>query len=289
MPCNRRSARVKYKKKGISMHKSIISSNGKAASGVSEWANYSINLQQGCEHDCSYCYGKAMALRFGRSTVANWKTPQIRVEALSKVYRQRKGRVMMPTSHDITPANIDQFLSVLMKVLEAGNKVLLVSKPHLPCIKAICKAAKEYRGQILFRFTIGSADDKVLKAWEPGAPSFKERLDSLKWAFKSGYETSISSEPMLDTSIDQVIEKCRPYVTDAIWLGRVNRLRQTLSLNCPGDEKTKAMGEKLLAEQTDDFLMSLYRRYKSDPLIKYKESIKKVVGLVRSTVKGLDI
>lgn len=262
---------------------------GKAAHGVGEWANDSINLAQGCEHDCAYCFAKAMAIRFHRSTPESWKNPVIRKEAIGKNYYQQEGRIMMPTSHDITPLNINEFLTVLMKVLEAGNEILIVSKPHLPCIKAICKTAAAYKKQITFRFTIGSADDKVLKAWEPGAPSFGERLDSLKWAHQEGYETSLSCEPMLDTSIDQVIEACRPYVTDSIWLGRANNLRQALSLNRPGDEKAKALGEQLLAEQTDDYLRELYHRYKDDPLIKYKDSIKKVAGLDRPTVNGLDV
>ena len=44
-----------------------------------------------------------------------------------------------------------------------------------------------------------------------------------------------------------------------------------------------------LAIYTDDFIWSLYRRYKDDPMVKWKDSIKQVVGLDRPTVKGLDI
>ena len=45
----------------------------------------------------------------------------------------------------------------------------------------------------------------------------------------------------------------------------------------------------LLAEQTDDFLRELYERYKADPQIKYKDSIKQAAGIDRPVQCGLDI
>ena len=44
-----------------------------------------------------------------------------------------------------------------------------------------------------------------------------------------------------------------------------------------------------LAEQPDEFLRELYERFKDDPQIKFKDSIKKTVGLERPTEEGLDI
>ena len=261
----------------------------RAAHGVGEWATSSTNCQQGCSNDCAYCYAKAMSVRFGRSTPESWSHPFIRREAVEKTYRKRNGRIMFPTSHDITPENIEECLTVLGKMLESGNDVLIVSKPHPDCIKRLCAELNAYRDQIVFRMTIGSADDPTLKYWEPNAPSFRMRLAALKAAYRAGYETSISCEPMLDTNIDAVIRAVRPFVTDSIWLGRGNRLRQTISINCPGDAEAKRRADELLAEQTDDYLRNLYERYSDDSLIKFKDSIKKVVGLNRPVECGLDV
>ena len=41
--------------------------------------------------------------------------------------------------------------------------------------------------------------------------------------------------------------------------------------------------------QTDPWVMALYDTNKADPIIKFKDSIKQVVGLNRPTEKGLDI
>jgi hypothetical protein len=196
---------------------------------------------------------------------------------------------MFPTTHDISPRNINSYLPVLLKLLEAGNDVLIVSKPTPMCIERICKECTAFKNQILFRFTIGSSDDAALKYWEPGAPSFKKRLASLQYAHENGYQTSVSCEPMLDTRIDRVVDAVKPYVTDAIWLGRVNRLRQTLAVNCPGDQDVQERANTLLSEQSDDFLLELHKRYKNDPKIKFKDSIKKAAGLDLPSEAGLDI
>jgi hypothetical protein len=44
----------------------------------------------------------------------------------------------------------------------------------------------------------------------------------------------------------------------------------------------------LLASQSDGKIRLLYERLKSNPKIKWKESIKKVVGLPVATVAGYD-
>ena len=94
---------------------------------------------------------------------------------------------------------------------------------------------------------------------------------------------------MLDGNIHAVISVVKPYVTDSIWLGRANNLRQAIALNRPGDRKVKELADSLLAVMTDDFIRAIYARYRNDPVIKFKDSIKKVVGLERPSMKGLDI
>ena len=267
----------------------IIAVSSKSVSGVAEWADHSVNIQIGCEHDCKYCYAKSMSVHYGRSTPESWATPCVNQKKVMKGYRKREGRIMFPTSHDITPSNLDDCLTVLGKLAESGNDLLIVSKPHLVCIKAVCEELRDYKDQVTFRFTIGSSDDVILKFWEPNAPKFRERLDSLIWAHKQGFATSVSCEPMLDVHIDRVIHAVRPYVSDTIWLGRVNNFRQAIGMNCPDDAVTKAKAEELLAGQTDDFLRGLYNQFKADPKMRFKDSIKKVVGIERPTVSGLDV
>ena len=163
---------------------------------------------------------------------------------------------MVPSSHDITPAHLSECLTFLKNILSPGNEVLIVSKPHLDCVKAICNELCGFKDKILFRFTIGSSDSNTLKFWEPNAPDFAERLESLKYAFSEGYQTSVSSEPMLDDNIGDVIDQVSPFVTDTIWLGKANHLRSRLALNGENDPVTIQKAEQLIAWQEDENICS---------------------------------
>ena len=256
--------------------------------GTQEWAASNVNIQDGCEHDCRYCYAKTMAIRFKRATPASWKSPRLRQHDLDRSFTRRSGRIMFPTAHDITDQNIDECLMVLDRMLAAGNELLIVSKPCLSCVKRLCGELATYQAQIIFRFSIGSTDNAILSYWEPGAPSFKARLACLQYAYAKDFQTSVSGEPMLDGDPDALIAAVRSYVTNSIWLGKINRLRQILPQNCPRDLKAIRRGEALVATQNDAAIVALYRRYRNDPLIKWKDSIKTVVGLSRPTTVGLD-
>ena len=256
--------------------------------GTQEWAATNVNIQDGCEHDCRYCYAKTMAIRFKRATAASWGKPRLRQHDLDRGFTRRSGRIMFPTAHDITDRNIGECLTVLGRMLAAGNDLLIVSKPRLSCVKRLCEELAQYRAQIVFRFSIGSTDDSVLSYWEPGAPSFKVRLACLQYAYASDFETSVSGEPMLDDNPDALIAAVRPYVSDSIWLGKINRLRQILPFNCPRNAEAVRRGEALMAIQTDAAIRALYARHRRDPLVKWKDSIKAVVGLPNPPRSGMD-
>jgi len=196
---------------------------------------------------------------------------------------------MFPANHDITPNTLDMCCKVLARLLEVGNRVLVVSKPHVECIDKICNMFENYKSQILFRFTIGSVSDRVLGFWEPKAPPYLERISSLILAYRLGFETSVSCEPILDDKISRVVTHVQPYVTDAIWLGKANDLVNRLTLNGETDSEIMERAKVLAAFQSDENILKLYEMHKHNPKVKWKDSIKQVVGLNRPTEKGLDI
>jgi len=250
------------------------------SNGTKEWSTESANFISGCNNDCKYCFSKATAIYNKRKTQENWKEEVVKLNKLSKGWRLRKdGRIMFPSSHDITPQHLPEAIQFLRNILLPGNQVLIVSKPHLECIKAICNEFVNYKDKILFRFTIGSSDNDVLKFWEPGAPSFENRIASLKYAYEAGYATSISCEPMLDNNIDEVIDIARHFVNHSIWLGKMSKMKQRLEMNTPITDELKEKANQLYAWQLDDKIRALYDRYKNDPLIRWKGEIKTIVGL----------
>lgn len=262
----------------------------KVVSGTKEWAVRNENCISGCSHNCKYCYARSMASRFGRIASQDWHDETVRFRDLYKMARKCSGVIMFPSAHDITPAHLDECIYKLDDMLMAGNHVLIVSKPHLECIKAICDKFTACRDQIMFRFTIGSNDSEILKFWEPNAPDFNERIECLKRAFIFEYKTSVSCEPMLDNNVMGVISKVRPYVTDSIWLGKTNRLKGILSLNgFKNNKEVMQRAKELELMLSDEYILQLYEMFKDDHLIKWKDSIKKLVGIARPTEAGLDI
>ena len=258
--------------------------------GTKEWASSNHNIQYGCENNCKYCYARAMALRHGKIDPQKWDKPILRKDKIRAKFGKRDGTIMFPTTHDITRSNCDECINALMGMLKAGNKVLVVSKPVPELIDRICcTECASYQDQILFRFTIGSTNDTVLGFWEPGAPKFKARLKALELAYKTGFQTSVSMEPFLDNKPEKVVETVRPFVTDAIWIGKANLLVERLKMNGEWDDITANEAANIRQFQSDKNIKTLYEKYKDDPMIKWKESIKKVVGLELPTEPGLDI
>lgn len=254
----------------------------KSKTGTKEWAESNYNIMNGCQHGCKMCYAQDMAIRFKRSTPQDWCKPVIDNRKLYATPPKKKGRIMYPSAHDIHPDDITAHCKIIWELLESGNELLIVSKPHLFSIKTLCYLLHDqFKDQITFRFTIGSKNENTLKFWEPYAPGFEERIDSLVHAFDSGFKTSISCEPMLDGEIHKVVEEVEHYVTDTIWLGKANKLKSRLKRNGYWNESEELLEyyHKLKAGQTDEEIRKLYDKYKDHPKIRWKDSIKKVLGM----------
>lgn len=256
--------------------------SGKGVFGTREWAAHSVNCCTGCSHDCRYCYAKGMAVRFGRCRPEEWRRERVRHAEVVRRRRKLSGSVMFPTTHDITPHNLDACLEVLGKLLAAGNRVLIVSKPHRACVEALVSRCRPHRQQVLFRFTMGATNYSVLHYWEPGAPGFAERMWCLACARKAGFATSVSIEPMLDPEhVDDVIRPALSLCTDSVWVGKMNHI---------GRYTEKGGVAASLAEaQNDAAILDIYKRWRAEPKVRWKESIKKVVGIHVPTEAGMDI
>jgi DNA repair photolyase len=220
-------------------------------------------------------------------TAEQWAKPVVRAEEVTRKHPLYPGTVMFPTEHDIHPEILDECLNVIAELLAAGNNVLVVSKPNLSCINEICRAFAASKDQILFRFTITAKDNTILHFWEPGAPPFEERLSSLCHAFKEGYSTSVSIEPMLDCdNIKELIGDIAPCVTHSIWLGKMNKIEERVI--CDSAIMSEEI-KRIRLSQSDENIKKVYNTFRHNKLIRWKESIKEIVGLELPKEPGLDI
>jgi len=228
--------------------------------GTKEWTDRNYNLFSGCENNCKYCYAKEMALRFKRKTTDDWTMPVRNKKCLTT--GKVNGRTMFPSTHDITPDTIEDSIKYLRNMFEQGNEILIVTKPRLEMIQRLCDEFYMYSHLILFRFTIGSVDNDTLKFWEPDAPSFEERMQSLRHAFNHGFHTSVSCEPILDGRPDLVINTIKDYVTEHIWVGRPNFLIRRLKINQEYDSIERA--NNLMSILTEEFIQDLKTTFRDN-------------------------
>ena len=244
--------------------------------GTREWSDASLNICDGCSHDCLYCYARALAIRFHRSSPADWATMRLKPDRASRVAKFVKPAVVMfPTTHDLTPEILPEAEAAIQTVLARGNKLLLVTKPHVEVIRTLCAQLQKHRQNVLFRFTIGSLNPATCKLWEPGAPSPQERLAALQHAHQQGYGTSVSMEPMLEDTAQMVaaVGTLEPFVTDTIWLGKLNggipRSRQTPAV--------AAALAQLRAAQSDAEILRLVAMLQTHHKVRWKDSITEVL------------
>lgn len=260
---------------------------GKPIRGTREWAVANIDCCTGCSHDCRYCYARYDQVdRRGLLTAEEWRTCRLRVDEVKCSRPLYPGQVMFPATHDILPEILEECLAVITALLRAGNRVLVVSKPHLECVQEMCRVFTAHREKLLFRFTITARDEGVLSFWEPGAPGYLERKESLRQAFTAGYQTSVSVEPMLDTpDVVAMVYELLPWVSHSIWLGKMNKVDERVQID---SDATRCEVERITAGQQDQVIRELYLRLHHEPLLRWKESIKQVVGLALPDKPGMD-
>lgn len=250
----------------------------RSGTGTKEWSEHSFNIQIGCSNNCMYCFAAHNAARFKTRIRSEWYREELTSKANIPRYPKRSGVVMAPTAHDISPYNVDAFVRVARLILHAGNRLLIVSKPRIDCIREVCAGLNDFsRDLVLFRFSIGSMFNRDVAFWEPGASWPDERIACLEYAKSCGYHTSVSIEPFLGgiRTAMKVVEAVRPHVTDDIWIGKMNRVQQRVDMSDP----TVAEAVRYIqVVQRDDEIMELYRKYADDPVIRWKDSIKEVVA-----------
>jgi DNA repair photolyase len=244
-----------------------------AITGTKEWAPEKNNCIRRCSNNCVYCYAKGNAIRFKQCTKEEWEHEIAKTNARP---RKHKGRVMFPTSHDLHYKNIGLWSGHLDALIKLGNDMLIVSKPEWDAMSYIIDKYKDtpYKDKIEFRFTIGTDDEETRKFWEPNAPSMSERIRCLRYAYQCGFKTSVSMEPLLVDDPTAFIKKIEPYVTGEIWIGLMNYI--TTEWFQP--HQMVWFNEQKRINSIEN-ITKVYATTKDNPKIRYKDSIRDLLGL----------
>jgi DNA repair photolyase len=163
--------------------------------------DYALNAYIGCQHQCVYCYAKFMK-RFtghrepwGAFVDVKVNAPELLARELKK--KKQKGRVWMSGVCDAyQPLEKKYQLTrrCLEILIEEGWPVTIQTKSPLVLrdIDILKRSA-----DIEVGFTITTADEKVRKIFEPGAPPVAKRIEALGTLHAEGIATFVMVAPML--------------------------------------------------------------------------------------------
>ena len=193
--------------------KSIINSSG------IEGVDYAVNPYIGCAHACTYCYAKFMTRWYHKGE--KWGTfvdvkKNARECLLKEVEKRRRGVILFSSVTDAyQPAE---------KKYRLTRSLLEVLVDHDFPVEILTKSSLVTRDMdILSRFdevevglTVTAFDERVRRAFEPGASPIEERLDALKLFSDTGIPTYAFLGPLL------------PYVSEAGFEDLLNRLAESV-------------------------------------------------------------
>ncbi len=161
---------------------------------------YALNAYVGCQHNCIYCYAKFMRRFTGhRERWGEFVDVKINaVELLAReVKKKKKGRVWISGVCDAYQYLEKKYMLTrrcLEILVDQGWPVTIQTKSPLVLrdIDILIRSADAEVG-----FTITTADEKVRKIFEPGAPPIAKRVEALGILHAEGIRTFVMVAPLL--------------------------------------------------------------------------------------------
>lgn len=196
-----------------------------------EYGDYTMNHVLGCSHGCLYpCYAYLSKKRFRQiNDYQDWCTPKLVSNTLSLLDKElprlsskiKKVQLSFTTDPFMLdyPEIQDMSLKAIEKINSFGIPCTILTKGILP--KELSNFSKENE----YGITLISLDEEFRSLIEPGASSYKERIESLKQLHGLGFKTWVSIEPyptpnIFNQSLEQLLNTIS--FVDKIVFGRTN-------------------------------------------------------------------
>jgi DNA repair photolyase len=220
--------------------------------------DYALNPFVGCGHGCVYCYAKFMKRFTGhRESWGDFVDVKINAPELltREVKKKKMGRVWISGVCD--PYQPREKKDMVMKeclsiLVENGLPLTVQTKSPLVLrdMEILKEAADAEVG-----FTITTADEKVRRIFEPGAPPAKKRIDALADLHSAGISTFAMIAPLLPGAeglISQLKGKVEYVIVDRLNYHYADLLYRKSRMEW-------AMGESFFSQMGKE-LMSRFKR-----------------------------
>ncbi|MBI4843970.1 MAG: radical SAM protein [Nitrospirae bacterium] len=171
--------------------------------------DYALNPYVGCAHACVYCYAKFMkrftghAERWGDFADVKINAPELLAREVKK---KKTGRVWISGVCDPYQPLEKRYMitkKCLSILAENGWPFTIQTKSPLVLRDIeILKSADDAE----VGFTITTADEKVRRLFEPGAPPVQKRIEALAVLHSAGIRTFVMIAPILPGAEDLAVE-----------------------------------------------------------------------------------
>ena len=196
-----------------------------------EYGDYTMNHVLGCSHGCKFpCYAYLMKKRFGNvKSYEEWTEPKLvenTLDLLDKEIPKLKKKiksVQLCFSTDPFMYGYPEIMKMSLDSIKKLNckkiKCVILTKGLLP------KELADYSKKNEYGITLISLSEKYRKQNEPGAASYKKRIESLKYLHDHGCKTWVSIEPyptpnLIQQDLNALLEAIG--FVDKIVFGRTN-------------------------------------------------------------------
>lgn len=165
---------------------------------------FCINHVQGCSHGCRYpCYAYMMAQSYRRvATYTDWCQPKLVANAAELLSKELAHKKSMPDSIHLClstdpfmkgyPEVTDLSLKLMAIINSYGIRCSVLTKGKLPSELA---DRKHFSANNLYGISLISLNEDFRNLWEPGAITYAERINALKYLHDNGLQTLAHIEP----------------------------------------------------------------------------------------------
>ncbi|RLI80876.1 radical SAM protein [Archaeoglobales archaeon] len=235
--------------------------------------DYSVNPYYGCSFNCIYCYIKGS--KYGSTELAaKINAPEILDRQLRHRAKKKEYGIIALSSSTEPYMHVERKFEltrmILQKILKYRFPVEIATKSKLvlrdldvlekidsTAILPTDLAQRLGRG-VIISFSISTLDEELAKIVEPGAPSPKERLETMLKCKQEGFLVGVNYIPVLpflsdsEEDLDEMIKTAKDYGADYVLIGSL-----TLFGNEANDCKT------LYYKFLEEYFPELVPKYKS--------------------------
>jgi DNA repair photolyase len=237
---------------------------------------FTINAYRGCSHACTYCFARPTHEYLGLDIGADFDSKiVVKVNAVERLRAELRSpkwqghHIAMGTNTDPYQRCEGKYhltRGIVRALGEAGNDFSILTKSTLILRDLDLLMAAAERAPVRVNFSIGTLDESVWKATEPGTPHPRRRVDAVRKLNDAGIPCGVLVAPVLP-GISDGDDQLRDVVTACVQAGAVSLSAIPLHLRPGVREHFMAR----LAEHRPDLVDEYRRRYQGAYLPKKEQ------------------